>query len=397
MRLNNTTKIVLITFFSNLYFYNHVGTLYFQSRGLTLLQTTSITSIIVITIFLAEVPTGVLADRIGRKWSVVIALLLQTVGEVLFIFSTSYGVFAFIAIIAGVGFAFASGATESLVYDTLPLDNRDAAMKRAMGNVGSAYHLAFFAAPLLGGLLVTEFALSKYLLVIVLTACAVAVALVISLTLEKPATDYDATVVNPLEIFRKGVANLRHNHPLRHILLVTIFTSTFMGVLVSLYQPYFVANNASPFMVGGGLALGGLLAAFAQRNAYRLQELIGERAGLVAATVAPGILYIVLGTVTGRLPVFIVFVLTYAVLQLKNPIFSAYQNRYIDDRSRATTLSLMNMFSSLFIALMSLVYGALADHSLPVTFVVLGGVILLASLVLRIDRVLPVHRYGDTE
>ena len=37
---------------------------------------------IVGTIFLAEVPTGVIADRIGRKWSVVTALLLQTLGEV---------------------------------------------------------------------------------------------------------------------------------------------------------------------------------------------------------------------------------------------------------------------------------------------------------------------------
>ena len=51
----NTRKIVFITFFSSLYLYNHVGTLYLQARGLNLLQAGSLWSIIVATIFVAEV------------------------------------------------------------------------------------------------------------------------------------------------------------------------------------------------------------------------------------------------------------------------------------------------------------------------------------------------------
>ena len=69
----NTRKFVILTFFQNLYLYNHVGTLYMQSRGLSLLQVNSIGSILVLTIFLTEVPTGVIADRIGRKRSVAAA------------------------------------------------------------------------------------------------------------------------------------------------------------------------------------------------------------------------------------------------------------------------------------------------------------------------------------
>ena len=85
--MDNTKKLAIVTFFSNLYFYNHIGTLYQQTRGLSLLQVSSIWSIIVGTIFLAEVPTGILADKIGRKWSVVTALLLQTLGEFLYFFA----------------------------------------------------------------------------------------------------------------------------------------------------------------------------------------------------------------------------------------------------------------------------------------------------------------------
>jgi len=66
-KLSNIEKLAVVTFFQNLYLYSHVGALYQQSRGLSLLQINSIWSIIVFTIFLAEVPTGVIADKIGRK------------------------------------------------------------------------------------------------------------------------------------------------------------------------------------------------------------------------------------------------------------------------------------------------------------------------------------------
>ena len=112
MKLDNTKKVAVLTFFSNFYFYNHIGTLYLQTRGLNLLQVSSMWSIIVGTIFIAEVPTGVLADKIGRKWSVVMALLLQTLGEFFYFFAKDYTIFVLIAILAGIGYAFSSGATE---------------------------------------------------------------------------------------------------------------------------------------------------------------------------------------------------------------------------------------------------------------------------------------------
>jgi MFS family permease len=383
---NNTTKLVLISFFSALYFYSHVGTLYLQSRSLNLTQVNSITSIIVATIFLTEVPTGVIADRIGRKRSVVMALLLQTIGEVWYIFASTYEVFIVIAIIAGLGFAFSSGAMESLIYDSLPPDDRETRMQKAMGNVGSAYNLGFFLAPLVGGLLVTEYVLDKYLLAIALTAAAVGVAFLISLTLADPPADSESQRDRPLVIFRAGIAEIRQQPQLRHIVLLSVFTVTFHGVLVALYQPYFVSYELSPFLVGAGLALGGLLAAVVQKYAYVLPKLVGRRAGLMVATVLPGLLYMLLAVVTQTYLVFGVFVLTYAALDLKKPLFSAYQNQYITDRSRATTLSLMNMLTSLYVAVMALVYGMLADQSVALAFMAMGASIVAFATILRVDK-----------
>lgn len=83
--------------------------------------------------FFAEVPTGILADKIGRKLSIIIALALQLLGEVLFVFADNYATFIFISIIAGLGFCFASGCIEALVYDSLKEKNKQNEMKRVSG------------------------------------------------------------------------------------------------------------------------------------------------------------------------------------------------------------------------------------------------------------------------
>jgi len=68
--MDNTRKLAIIIFLANLYFYNHSGILYLQTRELNLFQINMLWSVIPITKFLAEVPIGILADKIGRKWSV---------------------------------------------------------------------------------------------------------------------------------------------------------------------------------------------------------------------------------------------------------------------------------------------------------------------------------------
>src|SRR3989344_7521257 len=139
---------------------------------------------------LAEVPTGIIADKIGRKWSVAIALLIQAMGEFLYLLSGSYPAFVLIAVLAGIGYAFSSGASEALVYDSLPKNNREALMKKAVGSIGCLYQMAFFLAPILGGLIVSQLTLGKFMLSIFLTGVSVTIAFLLSLTLTEPKKEY---------------------------------------------------------------------------------------------------------------------------------------------------------------------------------------------------------------
>jgi MFS family permease len=384
--MTNTRKMAVITFFSNFYFYNHIGTLYLQTRGLSLMQISSIWSIIVGTVFLAEVPTGILADKIGRKWSVVMALLLQAAGEFLYFFSNTYLAFVLIAILAGIGYAFLSGANEALVYDSLPKEGRDAAMKKSMGLIGSAYQLAFFAAPLAGGLIVSQLVLSKFLLAIFLTACSVTLALVISLTLKEPQDGYRHAEGNPLQIFKDGILQIKNSPRLRWMMAISVLTATFSNSIITLYQPYFAGMAVPTFWIGAALSLGGLLAFLLQKYAYAIEQKLG-RAGFLIITIWPALMLLLLALVSVPALVVPIFIITYASLEVKNPLLSAYKNEQIHSENRATVLSLINMVSSLYIALLTLVFGRIADASIPLAFAAIAGLVIVFALVLRMDRI----------
>lgn len=386
LKMNNTKKLAIVSFFSNLYFYNHIGTLYQQTRGLNLFQVSSIWSIIVGTIFLAEVPTGVLADKIGRKWSIVTALMLQTLGEVLYLFATDYYTFVLIAILAGIGYAFLSGANEALIYDSLKERDRESTMKKSMGLIGGAYHFAFFIAPLIGGLIVSQLVMSKFLVAIFFTACSVFVAFLISLTLKEPQDRYTHVAESPFMILKAGFNQVKSNSKLKWFIAISVLTSTFSNSLISLYQPYFAAASVPTFWIGAALSLGGLLAFLIQKYAYLIEEKIG-RAGFMVVTIWPGIMYLLFAMVS--LPTLLVpiFIFAYASMEAKNPLLSAYKNEQIKSKNRATVLSLINMFGSLYVALMSLFFGRIADTSISFAFGTIGLLIVFFAIILRTDKV----------
>lgn len=383
---DNAKKMAVITFFSNLYFYNHVGTLYQQTRGLSLLQVSSIWAIITGTIFLFEVPTGIVADKIGRKKSIVIALLLQALGEWLYLIANNYVSFVLIAILAGIGYAFLSGANEALIYDSLRADDREKKMKKAMGMVGAAYQLAFCVAPLLGGLIVSQLEIGFFLRVILLTAIAVTLAFFVSLTLKEPRTEYKHAEENPMLIIREGLKQIWRNQKLKWLLVVAVLTTTFSNSLLSLYQPHFARLNISTFWIGATLSMGGLSAFLVQKNIQWIEQKLGRFAFLVLSLL-PGLAYLVLASVTLPTLMIPMFVVAYAMMEARNPLLSAYQNTEIKSKYRATILSLMNMITMLYVAGMSLVFGRIADYSIPTAFATIGGLIVVFTLVLRVDKI----------
>lgn len=387
MYRSNIPKIIFINFCQRFHLYIHAYALLLLARGLTLVQISLIESIVIGSIFLMEVPTGLLADRVGRKWSIFASTLLLMCGEIIFIFARSFEWYIFIALLTGTGFAFASGAVEALVYDSLPEAGREEAMKRAMGRLGFYAQIAFVIAPIIGGLIIGEARAEDFVPAIVLTVAALLMGLIVCLTLREPAIHTSEKQAGSVELFRDGVSLLRHHKRLRRLTLLVVFTAPFTGAIVTtLGPPYLVRNEVSPFAIGAALSFGSLLAALAQRYAYKFEQWLGQARAIAVLILLPGVLYWLFAVAVGPFATLFAVILIYGLNDMKGPLFSAYQNALIESKNRATVLSLISMFTSLFLALGLPFYAALAEHSLRFTFVVMGAVIILAALILRARR-----------
>ena len=109
----------------NARFYYPVFTVLFIDYGLTIEQFAILNAVWAMTIVIAEVPSGALADVVGRKKVLVITTGLMIAEMVLLAFvplgnsALIFSVFLLNRILSGLAEAMASGADEAIAYDTL--------------------------------------------------------------------------------------------------------------------------------------------------------------------------------------------------------------------------------------------------------------------------------------
>lgn len=387
MTAGNINKVIIIAFAQRFHLYVHAYALLLLARGLTLLQISLIESIVIGSIFLMEVPTGILADRLGRKWSIAASTFFLMCAEFIFIFARSFEWYIVIALLTGTGFAFASGAVEALVYDSLPEAGREDAMKRAMGRLNSYSQIAFVIAPVLGGLIIGDARAENFIPAIALTVVALLVGLLVCFTLREPAASTGEERPDSLSMLRTGIALLAGNRRLRRLAMLVVFSTPFTATLVTtLAPPYLVQNDATPFVIGLTLSLGSLLAVITQRYAWKLEIWLGQARAVALLILLPGAMYWLLAAATGPIATVLLVTFMYGANDMKAPLFSAYQNALISSENRATVLSLINMFASLFIAIGAPIYASLAQISLELAFVIIGAAIVGSALLLRAQR-----------
>ena len=124
--------------------------------GLTMAQFAILNAVWAVSIVLLEVPSGALADRIGRKRMVVGAavLMVMEMGVIAFVpFGNSNIVFwAWVInrILSGAAEASASGADEALAYDSIPAADRKSRWPKILARLMTLSSMAFVFAMLTG-------------------------------------------------------------------------------------------------------------------------------------------------------------------------------------------------------------------------------------------------------
>ena len=140
----------------NARFYYPVYALIFLEHGLSWEDFGILNAIWALTIIILEVPSGALADTLGRKKLLVLAAICMVVEMVALLFAPMNGseyvflLFALNRIVSGLAEAAASGADEALAYDSLKEAGLEKNWGKALEKAQRFTSLAFFFAMMTG-------------------------------------------------------------------------------------------------------------------------------------------------------------------------------------------------------------------------------------------------------
>lgn len=317
--------------------------------GLTPVQLILVGTTLELSAFLFEVPTGVVADLVSRRLSIIIGFLLMGLGFLVEALFPAFGPILLAQVIWGLGWTFTSGANEAWITDEVGEDAANRLFLRAtrLGLVGSlvGMGLAGVIGASYAGLPILVGAVGSLLLGITL-------AVVMPETGFRPTPREDRTTWAHLRAtLRQGTDAVRTRPRLMSIVAIALFYGLYSEgfdrlwvkhLLDSFELPVLFGSNEVAFFAAlkaGGTALAILVVRVVERRVDSTSPLAIGRAMLVLTVVIAAAL---LGFALSPLLVISVglYLVILAMRQAHEPLQTAWINYRLDSKTRATVHSL---------------------------------------------------------
>lgn len=375
-------------FFKSLQFFGAVAVPFYLHRvGLDYTRMFLLETVFSFCMIVLEIPTGVIADRWGRKISLILGSCFFGAGFLLFGIYTAYFILVIAEIICALGMTLLSGADRAILYEILKRENDESrsatvmARYDAWGTAGML--LAFPAGSLFVGsnLVPYQTALG---LVFVATAMAVAISGFMILFVKEGV--YEKSVGNPI---RQGFEGFRHifAHPKLRVFSLNYALISSMTFFMFWFYQSLLLENRFPVSWQGFIAAGFNFTAMLLLLATPVAERrIGVRNTLLLSSIIPGILYIGVSIIPGILMVLVAIFGVTNLKMFRAPLLTALMNEQIGSSNRATILSGVSMIERIATTLLYPLAGALTDISLKMTFLAIGIITVMSSIFLRVEE-----------
>jgi MFS family permease len=392
----NLRRFILFRLFFNARFYYPVFTILFLDYGLTLEQFSILNLVWALTIVLSEVPSGAMADIVGRKRLLVMAAWLMFIEMALLVIvpigtsSLLFIVFMINRICSGLAEAAASGADEALAYDSLKALGREKEWAGLLEKTTRVVSVGFFATMIIGalsydpavvnsllGYLNDSWSLDPHTIIrlpVIFTLVTSCIVLVTTMSLREVAhqagpeeegpdapcvdTGAWASICRPFgQILEAAKWTFSHRFVL-FVILAALALDSVARQFVILASEYYRIIHIPPAwfgFIGAGLALLGIV------NARISRYLVTHHSPFFNFLVLSAILLTGLVGIMFTIPWFgVLFAVgAFAMMGMVNYQSSFYLNREVDSAHRATVLSFRGLALNLGLGLASLFYTGL--------------------------------------
>lgn len=332
-----------------------------------------------------EIPTGVIADKISRRFSIALGYILTALPFVFLPFFNSYWILALIFITKATGKALVSGADKSLLYDLI-LDNKKEDQYKIFLNKANSLMLGVSAFCILIGGFIAEYSNIEYTLYLPLPFMIIGA--IATMLMDEPETSKKGKILQEVNYIKHTWQALKYIFSKKYLISGLFMFSLARGLAVNMkwfYTPIFDYFDINLAQIGGftfGLYLLKSLSAYVGSKLFHKNNEINIKIINIILMIA----FIIGGIFLNK---FLLFSLLLTILFASEMLLSSteeYLHKELSSKDRATAMSIISLFSSIMATIMINGWGlAQSKYGLGFALIFIGilfalGIIIFMTL-----------------
>ncbi len=349
--------------------------IFYSDLGLSELEMFQLKAFYSISIVIFEIPSGYVADVIGRKKTLIFGSVLGTAGFAIYSFFSGYWAFMAAEIILGLGQSFISGADSAMLYDSLKADNRQSEYVKFEGRNFSVGNFSEAIAGFLGGALAE---ISLRLPFYFQTGIAF-IAVPAAIMLIEPPIGRKRKNTGFVDILKIVHYAIFKNSSLRWNLLYSSIIGSATLTMAWIYPLYLKNLDFSEIQVGTTSTFLNLIVGMTTLFAYRIERRLRPKSTVWFTTLLITGGFVAVGFIHSAMAL-AVLAMFYFARGIATPVLKDYINRITTSDMRATVLSIRSLIIRTLFAVIGPLFGYMTDRlSLNQAFIIIGLVFMVVT------------------
>ncbi len=381
------TKFGFYGLLKDLRFFEPYLMIYFLLANLNLFHIGLLFSIREIIIYLFEIPSGVIADRYGKKTELVICFVFYILSFVMFFMATEFYLFALAMVLYAFGEAFRSGTHKSMIMAYIDKHEIKESKTKIYGLTRSYSLIGSMISSIVSIGLVLWLPEIRYLFLIAIIPYVADLLLIMSYP--SYLNDKKDSEFSFKSFIKHNISSIKYVFVKGAVRGAIINSASYQATFKSIkdyIQPILITisltfvlfsslteDENTRIYIGLIYAAIYLISAISSKNAYRVKK-IGNAQNIISYMwLITGALILALSfLLESMIVVFVVFTLLYMMMNIRRPLMVERIGDVSDPDKRATVLSVESQMTSLLIAILAPLIGLLAEYSMSLMFKTFG-------------------------
>ena len=346
-----------------------VGTtlvIFLTFKGFSFTEIMLISTITGICSMIFEIPSGMLADKIGCKKCINYGLLITIIANIVIILADNFLYIVLYSVLTALGSSTISGADYALLYESLKQAGCSELFKDTIRKINSIKMYFVAVVTIFSGVL---YELNEYLPFVCTTVIYILAFFVSMMFIDVKKTVNEKEKFG--DYFKQSITAIKDNKRLRWLFMAGAFFCVLFLNQNILLQQYMNDIGLNVALFGIVFFIYNLITAFVSKRSGKIESVFGKYTKSIFTLLIVAC-FLVAGVCRNYIGIAVLALCRISIATI-NPIMDAEVNEQIDSAQRATLLSCYHSFSTLVDSVVSLFIGiTIENFGIFSTYIIMG-------------------------